>query len=161
MALLIYGRRPLTRLEAALYAVIAAILIAIVVERLLDYMEIAERSSVQATIANLTAAINTRLAYEVMRGEIGNVSDWPRRNPFDLAHASASNFAGEMDTSAAGAMTRGAWAFDVVRGELVYRPRLHRGLETTDPTGALRFRAVIDARGFGYRLDADPPYRWN
>jgi len=161
MALLMYGRRPLTRLEAGLYAVIGALLIAVVAERLLDYMEVAERSSVQATVANLTAAINTRLAYEVMRGEIDNVSGWARRNPFDLARASASNFAGEMDTSPAGGLERGVWAFDVVRAELVYRPRLHRGLETSDPTGALRFRAVIDERGFGYRLLADPPYRWN
>lgn len=161
LPLLVYGRRSLTRLEAALYIVIAAILITIVAERLLDYMETAERSAVQATLTNLTAAINTRLAYAIIRGEASNLTDWTRRNPFDLAHASAGNYAGEIDTSEAGSMERGAWAFDAVRGELVYRPRLRRGLETSDPMGALRFRAAIDPRGLGYRLEADPPYRWN
>jgi hypothetical protein len=157
----IYGRRPATKLEAALYAGIAAIFIGVFASELLDYMEIAERSAMQATLANLVAAINTRRAYEVMRGETGNVSDWPRRNPFELAKASAGNFAGERDTLGPDALARGTWAFDAVRGELVYLPRLRRGLETSDPEGALRFRAVVDPRGFGYRLEPTAPYRWN
>ena len=157
----IYGRRPASKLEAALYGGIAAILIAVFASQLLDYMEIAERSAMQATLGNLVAAINTRLAYEVMRGEIGNVSGWPRRSPFELARASAGNFAGERDTLGPDALVRGTWAFDAVRGELVYQPRLRRGLETSDPEGALRFRAVVDPRGFGYRLVPTSPYRWN
>ena len=157
----IYGRRPATRLEAALYGGIAAIFIAVFASELFDYMEIAERSAMQATLGNLVAAINTRLAYEVMRGEIGNVSGWPRRNPFELARASVGNFAGEKDTHALGGLERGTWAFDAVRGELVYLPRLHRGLVTSDPDGALRFRAIVDLRGFGYRLEPAPPFRWN
>ncbi len=157
----IYGRRPLTKLEAALYAGIAAILLAVFASRVLDYMEIAERSAMQATISNLIAAINTRLAYDVMRGEVGNVSAWARRNPFELAKVSSSNFSREVDASTPGSLERGKWAYDVSRAELVYLPRLRRGLETTDPDGILRFRAVIDSRGFGYALVPVPMYRWN
>jgi hypothetical protein len=157
----IYGRRPLTRLEAALYAGIAAILIAVFASQLFDYMEIAERSAMQATISNLIAAINTRLAYDVMRGETGNVAAWARRNPFELAKVSSTNFSGEVDASTLGSLERGRWAYDVSRAELVYLPRLRRGLETSDPDGILRFRAVIDPRGFGYSLVPTPVYRWN
>lgn len=157
----IYGQRSATKLEAALYGGIAAILIAVFANELLDYMEIAERCAMQATLGNLVAAINTRLAYEVMRGEIGNVSAWPRRNPFELARASVGNFSGEMDTLAQGALVRGRWAFDANRAELVYLPRLRRSLETGDPEGALRFRAVVSPAGFGYRLEPASPYRWN
>jgi hypothetical protein len=157
----IYGRRPLTRLEAALYAGIVAILIAVFASQLLDYMEIAERSAMQATIGNLIAAINTRLAYGVMRGEVVNVSAWARRNPFELAKVSPSNFTGEVDVSTLGSLERGRWAYDVSRAELVYLPRLRRSLETSDPDGILRFRAVVDPRGFGYALVPTPVYRWN
>jgi hypothetical protein len=157
----IYGLRRASKLEAALYGGIAGIFIAVFASELLDYMEIAERAAMQATLGNLVAAINTRLAYEVMRGEIGNVSSLQRRNPFELAKASVGNFSGEMDTLVRGALVRGTWAFDANRGELVYLPRLRRGLETSDPEGALRFRAVVDPRGFGYRLEPASPYRWD
>ncbi len=157
----IYGHRPLTRFEAAVYAGIVAILLAVFASQLLDYMEIAERSAMQATVSNLNAAINTRLAYDVMRGKVDNVSAWARRNPFELAKVSTSNFTGEVEASTLGALERGRWAYDVSRAELVYLPRLRRGLETSDPDGILRFRAVVNPRGFGYALVPAPGYRWN
>jgi len=60
----------------------------VLAQRLLEVMEVAERTAMQATVAQLNAAITTRLAYEVMRGEVGNVQAWTRRNPFELARVS-------------------------------------------------------------------------
>ena len=156
----IYGARRLTRLEAALYGGIAAVLIGLLAERLLDAMEIAERTTMQATVARLNAAITTRLAYEVMRGEVGDVQAWTRRNPFDLAHVSPQNFAGAFDAPVPGTLQRGSWAFDVARAELVYSPRLRIGLQTSDPDGFLRFHGVAGANGMSYSLVPATPYRW-
>ena len=157
----IYGRRHLTRLEAALYGGIAAILIAVVAERLLDYMELAERTSVEATVNQVMSAANTRLAYATIRGEALNLEAWNRRNPFELAGMSPVNFVGEIDLAQASNLARGSWAFDRERAELVYQPRLGLGLHTTDPHGALRFRGGLVPGALGYRLVPASPYRWD
>lgn len=128
-------------------------------QRLLEVMEVAERTAVQATVAQLNAAITTRLAYEVMRGEVGNVQAWTRRNPFELARISQSNFAGELE-STVGAIDRGSWVFDAVRAELIYSPRLRFGLQTSDPDGILRFHGVASPNGMGFMLVPTSPYRW-
>lgn len=151
----LYWARPLTRLEAVLYGSIAAILVAFLAEQLLDAMEVAERTAMQATVAQLNSAISARLAYEVMRGEVGDVQAWTRRNPFELARARQGNFVGEV-----AALAPGSWAFDSDRAELVYSPRVHLGLHTADPEGLLRFRGVASYNGMGYMLVPTSPYRW-
>jgi hypothetical protein len=156
----IYGRRPLTRLEAALYGGIAAILITFFAYRLLEVMELAERTAMEATVNKLNAAVNTRLAYEVMRGTVANAPAWAMRNPFELGNVSAGNFAGEVDSARPGALERGTWAFDASRAELIYLPRLGAGLQTSDPQGAVRFKAIVGRNGMGYMLVPTSPYRW-
>lgn len=151
----LFWARPLTRLEAALYGSIAAILVAVLAQQLLDAMEVAERTAMQATVAQLNAAISARLAYEVMRGEVGDVQAWTRRNPFELARARQANFVGDVAS-----LERGSWAFDAERAELVYSPRLHLGLHTADPEGLLRFHGVAAYNGMGYVLVPTTPYRW-
>jgi hypothetical protein len=157
----IYGARRLTRLEAALYGAIAAVLIGLLAGLLLDAIETAERTAMQATVARLNAAITTRLAYEVMRGEVGNVQAWTRRNPFELARMSLGNFAGAFEAPVPVSLERGFWAFDVGRAELVYAPRLRTGLQTSDPDGFLRFHGVAAPNGMGYALLPTAPYRWD
>jgi hypothetical protein len=154
----IYGKRPLSRLEAGLYGGIAAILIAVLAHRLLDVMELAERSAMEATVLSLNAAVTTQLAYEVMRGRVPNTPAWARRNPFELAKMSAPNFAGEVESSSS--LERGTWAYDPARAELIYLPRLRTGLHTSDPDGAVRFRAVVKQGGLAYMLVPTSAYTW-
>lgn len=161
MPLRVYWRRPLTRLEAALYGGIAAVLIAVLAERLLDYMELAERAAVEATVSQVMSAVNARLAYDMARGERSPVEAWTRRNPFELARMAPGNFVGEIDSSQAADLARGTWAFDRERAELVYLPRLRLGLLTADPHGALRFRALVPPGRLGYSLVPALPYRWD
>jgi hypothetical protein len=156
----IYGARPLTRLEAAIYGTIAALLVGLFASRMLEAMELAERTAMQATVARLNAAITARLAYEVMRGEVGNVQAWTRRNPFELARMSPGNFSGTFEAPVSGALERGSWAFDVARAELIYAPRLRTGLQTSDPDGFVRFHGVAAANGMGYALVPAMSYRW-
>ena len=156
--MLIYGRRPLTRLEAGIYGVLAAILLTVVALRLLNQMEVAERAAMEATIMQLMSAGATRLAYGTLRGE---AQDLAGRNPFELAGISPRNFSGVIDPLQPKALERGFWAFDPDRRELIYLPRLHSTLETSDPEGALRFRVEVSAREMRYKLVPTSPYRWD
>jgi hypothetical protein len=150
---MMYGRRPLTRLEAGIYATLLGIFIAVFVRQTLSYMEIAERATMQATLVNTTSAINVRLAASL--GDPASARDWTRRNPFEIAGMFPPNFARDVDPAF---MDSGQWTYDAVRSELVYLPRLRLRLEIAEEERALRFRLV---RGnAGYLLQPNVQFRW-
>lgn len=150
----LYGRRPLTKLERALYAAIAGVVFAIFASELLDYMELAERTAMQATLMNAIAAINVRAARDALTSPPAQSAR--TRNPFQLAGATPANFAGELDGSLPPA---GSWGYDRASDELVYAPRLHLRLHTSNGEPVLRFRLESE-RGPLQRLAPVTPYRW-
>lgn len=135
-------RRPLTRLELSLVAAAFGVAVVLFVDRMLDVMELAERTAMEVTLSNVTAALNTRFAFAALKGE--NVA-WQERNPFDIAglRPPSEN-----------------WSYDEEQKELVYRPSLSRYLHTEAPGKALRFRLAPHRAGAGYRLVPAAGFRW-
>lgn len=160
LASYMYGRRPLTRLEATVYSIIAAILLAFFADRLLAYMELAEKTAMQATLSTLTTAVNARVALEMLDGYPPPPGRWAGRNPFEIAGA-ASGVARPLGSQAVTDLDRPSWTYDAERGEIIYLPRLYRGLQTQDPYGALRFRLAAQPFGLGYRLVSTAGYEWD
>lgn len=151
---MMYGRRPLTKLEAGLYAALLGVCVAIFARQMLGYMELAERAAMQATLINTTSAINVRLA-QTLYDKNADTVDWTRRNPFELAGMSPPNFTGDVDPAS---LESGYWAYDSTHAELVYLPRLRFTLQTSDSQQMLRFRLV---RGqVGYVLQSSAPFTW-
>jgi len=150
-----YGHRPLSKLEAGLYALMVGIFITIFANFMLDYMESAERSAMQATLLNTMGAVNTRLAQEVLLAGGAARVDWTRSDPFEIARARPPGFVGGLD---ARSLPAGAWTFDKFRAEVLYRPKRGAHLYTTSGDGVLRFRLVRSR--FGYDLAPSEPYRW-
>ena len=134
--------RPLTRLELSLVAVTFGIALVIFVDRVLDLMELAERTAMEVTLSNVTAALNTRFAFAVLKGE--NV-EWQERDPFDIAGVRPPS---------------DNWSYDAEQKELVYRPSLRRYLHTEEPGSALRFRLAPQRAGAGYRLVPAAGFQW-
>jgi len=155
-----YGRRPLTRLEATLYSIFGALLLALFAERLLAYMEAAEKVSMETTVTVLNSSINARVALEMMNGSAPPRGRWSGRNPFEIA-GPASGVARPLGSQAVASLDRPSWTYDSERGEVLYLPRLYRGLRTSDPDGALRFRLVPHAGGIGYQLVSTSGYEWD
>ena len=130
---------------------------AVFLERVLYYQELAERTVMVLTVNNVNSALNVRRAYGALKGQASND---PAPNPFGLAGMSPGNFLGELDSPNLAALERGRWVFDRTRRELIYLPRLRRGLETADPDGAIRFR--LERRGGEvYMLVPTPEYAWD
>jgi hypothetical protein len=152
---MMYGRRPLTKVEAGLFAGLVAIFIVLFARQMLEYMEIAERATMEATLVNTMSAINVRLLQDIASQRNG-ASDWTRQNPFDLARMAPANFAGELRESAPAS---GSWGYDSASAELIYTPRLHFKLQTSNGEASLRFRLVERPTG-GYNLAPTTPYRW-
>lgn len=154
----IYGRRPLTKLEGAIYGAIGALLIVVFAQKLLEFMEIAERSAMEQTVIRINSGINLRLAYALLQGRPVDPSRELTRNPFELAGVIQPNFLGEQDLPDLPTLATRAWVYDRSKRELIYLPRLKRGLRTADPDAVIRFH--IAAKG-PYALVPALPYAWD
>jgi general secretion pathway protein G len=149
-------RRRLTRLEAAISAAVVGVLLAVFLERILYYMELAERTVMVLTVSNVNSALSVRSAFGVLAGR---ATTDKLSNPFDLAGMSPGNFVGELDSPNLATLERGQWVFDRIRRELIYLPRLRRGLALSDPEGAIRFR--LEHRGPNSMLVPTSEYTWD
>jgi hypothetical protein len=160
------AHRQRNYLQSGLYVIIAGICAAILLDRLLDYAEAAEKMAMEATLSRLHSALYTRMAYFVLRNEQAPIDALPNLSPFAATDSTAKNYLGEFDgvpESAAG----GHWLFDRVRSELVYLPNIRRHLEFGDPQPdppALRFKVqVLREPQAGYRgvsLRPVAAYQW-
>lgn len=136
-------RRSLTPLELALAAVVLGVTVAVLIDRALGVMELAERTAMEATVSNLSSGVNARFAFEILKGS--KPEGWERRDPFDLANMAAPST---------------DWHWDPEHQEVLYRPRLRRQLRTAEPGAPLRFRLVPRGSGFGYLLEPVSRYEW-
>lgn len=136
-------RRPLSRFELGVVATALGIALIIFADRALDVMELAERTAMDATLSNLTSAVNARVAFRVMRGE--PASGWDEVNPLDVAGVPPPSQ---------------NWSYDAEQKELIYRPSLSRHLHTDEPGGRLRFRLVPRRIGLGYQFVAVAGFQW-
>jgi hypothetical protein len=155
-----YWRRPLTRMEMALSAAVVAVVMAVFLGRLLDYMELAERSNMETTVSHINSGINTGLAYDMLEGRSVNIAARLKRNPFELARMSPTNFLGEVDGPDLASLEKGSWIYDRGRNELIYLPKRRRGLHTEDPHGAIRFRLAQARSEAPYMLVPTSIYTW-
>src|SRR5687767_14436717 len=150
-----YWRRPLTRLELAVYTALIAVAVVIFLDRGLYYMEIAERTAMDVTISRVNSAIQVRRALDMLRQ--GRSSAPAGENPFEFARFTPPNFRGEVLAAEVYRLKKGSWAFDPLRQEVLYLPRLRRLLTIGDPDGAIRFRMGTDR---GFMLVPTSSYTW-
>jgi hypothetical protein len=132
-------------LQSALYVVIAGVVAAVLLERLLTYAEAAEKFAVEATVSRLSSAMYARLALLVLRGDVQAVETLESQSPFRIARADSPAYLGEFDGAPPNA-EGGDWYFDRGRRELVYLPKLTRYLHGTEGRPApasIRFRSEV------------------
>jgi hypothetical protein len=159
--------RPRNYLQAGLYVVIAGVLAAVLLEKLLTYAEATEKAAMEATVSRLTSAMYARLALHVLRGETREIEALETESPFRTARAESSAYLGEFDGMPASA-EGGRWYFDRGPRELVYVPNLKRHLHGTgggDAPATIRYKAAVrrsDGNSYaGVALVPASDWRWD
>jgi hypothetical protein len=154
-------------LQSALYVIIAGVLAAVLLERLLTYAEAAEKAAMEATVSRLHAGLYVRMAYLALRGEYDQIDELAVQSPFAATDARSTNYLGEFD-GFPGDVDGGKWLFDRTRHELVYVPKLSRFLESGSDGGSMssiRYRVeVLRASKHAYSgvlLRPAEDFRWN
>lgn len=154
----VYWRRRLTRLEVGLYAAMVGVLIAVFLDRMLVYMELAERTAMIVTVNNVNSALNIQRALHLLDNAPQSAGQ-RERNPFDLAKVQVPNRHPDVaDREKLAELERGYWVYDQSRRELLYLPNLHRRLQTDDAQGTVPFRLL--SRPEAYLLVPAVGYLW-
>lgn len=149
-----YWRRRLTRLELAIYVGVVAIVVLAFLERALYYMELAERVAMNATVTNVNSSLAVRSAYEMLGGRRERLDP----NPFAGLTRPPQNYLGAFAAPDLDAAARGSWLYDSARREVVYLPRLHRGLIIPEAGLGIRFR--VEAADRVYKLVPTTAILW-
>ena len=101
----------------------------------------AERTEVNLTVRNIRVGIQLAIGERIMRGEEGRIIEVAEASPIDFLGHRPRGFSEERSAEAAG-----QWAYDPIRRELSYVPRLP---EAFAGAGELRWRYVarLDSSG--------------
>lgn len=156
------GPRQRNYLQSGLYVVIAAVLAAVLLERLLTYAEAYEKARMEVTLSRLHAGLYARLAHLVLTGDYAAAKALQRESPFAAIGWRPPAYLGEFDGAPSGE-PNGSWYFDRLSRVLVYRPNLKRHFLAPDPPVA-RFQVEMQTGTSGaysgVRLVPTVPIRW-
>lgn len=108
-----------SKFEFAVTVVIFGVLATLLLARLNLIQEETERTEVALTIRNIRVGIQLAIGERIMRGEEARLSEVAETSPVDLLGHRPRGF-----TDQAAAQSSGQWAYDPVRRELSYMPRL-------------------------------------
>jgi len=157
----IYWRRPLTRLEAALSALLVAIVIALFLERSLEFMELAERTAMELTVQHVNSALYIRRATDLLERQRPDARRVLQRNPFEFAGIKVPNLHPDVaQAQNVAGLERGYWVFERSSNQLLYLPQLHRRLETDGAPPVVRFH-LVGAPENAYLLVPAVKYSWH
>ncbi|WP_143133271.1 type II secretion system protein [Pseudoduganella namucuonensis] len=106
--------------ELAVVAIIFGILTGLLLERLSFYQGEAERAGVQKLVANMQAALNSKIYEAQVQGKKLNPLVLANQNPILLLQRIPENYRGEFNNSSAQGIPPGNWYFDRPQLKLVY-----------------------------------------
>lgn len=149
-----YGpARGFSLLELVVVIAIVGILVTVALDRLLPWIDEAERVAVLRIEGQLRSTLVMEAAKRIVRGESAQISELDGTNPVNFLLEPPKNYVGELDAADAGDAPFRHWYFDASSRQLVYRVGEAFGLRPVDdaienPAFAVRV-AYADANADG------------
>lgn len=106
--------------EFVIALILLGILSMMVLEYMLHYIEVAEKSAMETTVMYLRSALRLRLAEALAAENAAEAISLTRDNPMDWLQDKPYNYAGTFDAPPPGFIMEGKWYFDTKSRELVY-----------------------------------------
>jgi type II secretory pathway pseudopilin PulG len=130
--------------EFVFVVLLVGVLSMVVLEYMLHYIEVAEKSAMENTVMNLRSSLRLRLAEVLVHNDVTEGIRLARDNPMNWLQEMPPNYAGEFNDPEPGSIAPGKWYFDTKSRELVYL--VDRGREfVPDREGMKRVRYRIYA----------------
>ncbi|MCK7581248.1 MAG: hypothetical protein MZV65_40170 [Chromatiales bacterium] len=147
-----------------------AVLVAVLLQRLIDYEEYAEKTAVELTVRNLRSALRWQTAQRMIHSRTVELAGLAGANPIPWLERPPAGYLGELAGATSAVVSGGSWYFDLDSRELVYVPNLNRHLVL--PPGAVpqmrwQVRVLKSSMGRdvngpveGLALAETGPHRW-
>ncbi len=110
-----------TFLELVAVIAIIGILLAVALNRLLPYIDEAERVGVLTLESQIRSTLMTAAAKRIAGGRSASIAEFDGNNPMQLMLTPPSNYVGELRGSEAAAVSGRKWFFNLDTRRLVYR----------------------------------------
>lgn len=140
--------RGFSLLELIVVACLVGIFATVALDRLLRYLEIAEKTAMEAQLGALRSALAMQAADRITRSGLGAVAALAKENPVDWLATPPQGYLGALHSPPVADVPKGSWYFDLGDGVLVYRPQQTRFFAPGPNGGELiRFRAIVRLAG--------------
>lgn len=155
--------RGFSLFELVLVIAIISILVAVALDRLLPYIDEAERVAVLRVEGQLRSTLVMEAAERIVRGESAGIGELNASNPVKFLLEPPKNYVGELDSQQVGEAPVRHWYFDRGAGRLVYRVGEPYALSATeppdeDPAFAVRVEYVDRDGNGGFDASRDELY---
>lgn len=131
-------QRGFTLLELIVVISLVAILVAVGLDRLRNYQELAEAAAAESNLAMLKSTLLIRSAELAAGNRWNELRRLPRHDPFELFADKPANFDGYLSRSS----QPGRWYFDEVSASVVYRVERGEAFYASDGSREMRFNLV-------------------
>jgi prepilin-type N-terminal cleavage/methylation domain-containing protein len=166
-------RRGFTLLELLVVISLVCILLTVAFDRLLRWMELAEKSAMETSVGAMKSALHLQLGSLYATGNVAGMARLAGENPFDWLSQKPEQYVGTLFDPTLAEVDPGAWYYDRAERQVVYRPQRTRYLirPRPDEDPRIRFRVVMEflppesgAEGLRSLAGADltpvVPYLW-
>jgi prepilin-type N-terminal cleavage/methylation domain-containing protein len=168
------GNGGFSLLELVVVIVIIGTLLAVALNRLLPYIDEAERVGVLTLESQIKSTLVTDAAKRIAGGRAASISELDGSNPMRLMLEPPKNYVGEMQEHQRNGVPRRNWYFDLKTRRLVYRvgrrfgwsdddfledPEFEVRVAFNDRNGSRRFEPGTDEL-YGVRLEAVSGAEW-
>ena len=130
--------------EFVFVVLLVGVLSMVVLEYMLHYIEVAEKSAMENTVVNIQSSLHLRLTEVLARNDVAEGMRLARGNPMNWLQEMPPNYAGEFSNPEPGSIAPGKWYYDRKSRELVYL--VDRGRDFVpgiDGTKRVRYRVNV------------------
>jgi hypothetical protein len=135
-----HAARGFSLLEFCVVIAVLVSLVAVLLDRLLYYEELSEKTAVELTLVNIRSGVRYQIADRMVHGRESELEQLLAANPVDWLEKPPPGYAGELAASATASLAAGSWFYDVDNRELGYVPKLDLRLSVEPPGQPLRWR---------------------
>ena len=170
-----YRQAGFSFLELMVVASILAVFAGLLLNRLLYYQEVAEKTNMEATVKALQSGLRFEMARSLMAGREIDYQQLSHENPMNWLEVKPPNYVGAFNAAPPDDTSSGSWYFDLSSRILVYRIGSGRYfIPDSHNQKQVRFRLVLSYSGIqgdgaivdslmvasGIKLLVIEPYRW-
>ena len=154
------GEKGFTLFELLVSAVMLGILALFLLDRMLTYQEMAEKTTVEMTVMNMRTGLRYQIAEYMTQNRDNEIDRLAGENPVKWLESPPPNYLGELSKPRSEDIPPGSWYFDLSKRALCYRVNKSRNFVSEQSGKKTMCLHVTALNNGGATLTLEEAYRW-